>query len=235
MAFSVSMAPVDVDHLARQLAQHETGGMRENLAWWSPHEPFPSLGIGHFIWLPENVVVPFEAQFPQWVRYARQQGVAVPAWLQAPHAPWASRKAFYADPRRKALLSWLAATQRLQAQFVMERFLHRWVRACASQPDCALLDRRLQRVWRTPGGAYAVLDYSNFKGLGDYGKERYGGKGWGLIQVLRAMPSGSDPLPAFVAAAKAVLRQRIENAPKDESRWWPGWERRLDHYLRSET
>ncbi len=231
-ALSISTAPIDLDRLARQLALHETGGRLENLAWWSPAEPFPSLGIGHFIWLPTGVKVPFEAQFPQWVHFAVEHGERVPQWLRAERAPWASQEAFYADPRRTQLLRWLAKTQRLQARFVVERFRERWDRACEAQPDCARLDQRLARLWRVPGGRYAVLDYVNFKGLGDNVKARYAGQGWGLIQVLRAMDDRAQPVPAFVAAAKHVLRRRVENAPRDETRWLPGWEKRLDHYLK---
>lgn len=231
LSVSASQPEPDPERLAERLMQNETGGVREQLAWWSPHEPFPSLGIGHFIWIPAGVSVPFEAQFPQWVRFAVEHGERVPRWLQAERAPWSSREAFYADPRRAQLLDWLERTRSLQARFVMTRFQTRWRQACAAQPDCAVLDQRVKTLWQQPGGAYALLDYVNFKGLGDNAKARYAGQGWGLIQVLRAMPSDRVSVPAFVAAAHKVLQRRIAHAPRDESRWWPGWKKRLDRYV----
>ena len=96
------------------------------------------------------------------------------------------------------------------------------------------LRQRLARVAAAPGGAYALVDYLNFKGAGRAPGERYAGRGWGLLQVLAAM--SDDPArpatAAFAAAAAAVLRQRVANSPpaRDEARWLPGWLRRVEGY-----
>jgi hypothetical protein len=79
-------------------------------------------------------------------------------------------------------------------------------------------------------------------------RERYQGQGWGLIQVLQAMPAfklaidhQSAVLPIddaalvaqFSQAAAERLSLRVELAPpeRNEKRWLPGWLKRLQAYL----
>ena len=77
------------------------------------------------------------------------------------------------------------------------------------------------------------MDYVNFKGEGVNPAERYSGQGWGLLQVLEAMPATGGPLDGFVKAADQVLTRRVANSPRarDESKWLPGWRSRLQTYL----
>ncbi len=87
--------------------------------------------------------------------------------------------------------------------------------------------------WRQPGaGTFALIDYVNFKGEGTLLTERYNGQGWGLLQVLEAMPGEGDATRAFSQAAKAMLARRVRNAPPErhEERWLPGWEARVERY-----
>ena len=58
------------------------------------------------------------------------------------------------------------------------------------------------------------MDYVNFKGEGVNPTERYRGQGWGLLQVLEAMPATGAPLPGFVKAADQVLTRRVANSPR---------------------
>ena len=77
-----------------------------------------------------------------------------------------------------------------------------------------------------------LLDYVNFKGEGINKKERYEGKGWGLKQVLLAMPQNeNNPLRNFAFSADEVLTRRVINAPRDESRWLAGWRIRVHGYI----
>ncbi len=89
-ALSVSDDADFLEALARRLFLRECGGKVEHLVWWSPKEPFPSLGIAHFIWLPEGCKVPYEQTFPHMVAYVG----GAPAWAQKPHAPWPNRDVF---------------------------------------------------------------------------------------------------------------------------------------------
>ena len=83
---------------------------------------------------------------------------------------------------------------------------------------------------------FAMIDYINFKGDGLTASERYNGQGWGLAQVLGSMRAASpaDAPRAFAAASKAVLSNRVKNAPtaRNESRWLQGWHSRCDAYAR---
>jgi hypothetical protein len=88
-------------------------------------------------------------------------------------------------------------------------------------------------------GMYALIDYVNFKGEGVLKTERYAGQSWGLLQVLEEMhgiESGPEALQEFCKAARAVLARRVMNAPKErnEQKWLPGWEKRINTYCSSE-
>jgi hypothetical protein len=76
------------------------------------------------------------------------------------------------------------------------------------------------------------MDYVNFKGEGTSPTERYGGKGWGLLQVLEGMSSSGSALAAFAKSADRVLTRRVELSPpaRGEKRWLPGWRNRVATY-----
>src|SRR6185437_4748825 len=84
-------------------------------------------------------------------------------------------------------------------------------------------------------GAFALIDYVNFKGEGVLDTERYNGKGWGLLQVLANMHDTSSPVQDFANSAAAMLKQRVENSPpaRHEARWLPGWLKRVDAYTKT--
>ncbi|MGL4254471.1 MAG: hypothetical protein ACRCR2_10650, partial [Fusobacteriaceae bacterium] len=44
----------ELNHVGKLIYRNETGEKREFLVHWNRGEEFPSLGIGHFIWYPEN-------------------------------------------------------------------------------------------------------------------------------------------------------------------------------------
>jgi hypothetical protein len=95
--------------------------------------------------------------------------------------------------------------------------------------------QKVRLLLRSPEGTYAIIDYINFKGEGTSSQERYQNQGWGLLQVLQAMPSNlteKQAVNAFVEAAKQVLKQRVENSPPErgEERWLKGWSNRLNTY-----
>jgi len=89
-----------------------------------------------------------------------------------------------------------------------------------------------ESISKSENGDYILIDYLNFKGLGDNEKERYNSKGWGLIQVLECMPNISNPKDEFRECAKTVLKIRVDNSPKakNEKRWLKGWYNRIDTY-----
>lgn len=230
--------------IGERIYQNETGGNPEHLTFWSAAEEFPSFGIGHFIWIPAGVNVPFEPTFVAMVQFVSQTHPA-PNWVQQPYAPWASKTEFdqaKSSAEVLALRHWLLTTRSQQAEFIIQRFQQRIKQlphqALADQPG---LVHKLNRLMQSPQGLFALIDYVNFKGVGDNLQERYQGQGWGLVQVLQAMPhdltqqaSDKQVLELFVEAAIRTLHRRVELAPtaRNETRWLTGWKIRVQGYLK---
>jgi len=231
--------------IAARIFENETNGKTQYLTFWGAGEDFPSMGIGHFIWFPEGVDAPFDETFPTMLEYVSERSrecVPLPQWLDqrpVPDAPWRDKASFDAQQESERLTSlrqWLASTAPQQAQFIVASFKQRWN---ALEPDSGNKDEltaQLQALLSTPGGLFAVVDYFNFKGLGENPRERYAGEGWGLVQVLGDIASAADndtPLvQQFSEAAANRLRLRVANAPseRDEARWLDGWYRRVAAY-----
>ena len=225
--------------IGRRVWDNECGGSVNGLTSWNRGEAFPSLGIGHFIWYPKGTTGPFEESFPQLLRFMTSRRVKVPDWLRrADGAPWPTRTAFmnqFDSPRMRELRSFLVNTVPVQAEFLvfrLERALP-GIEAAAPQKDRSRIRENFYRVADSPGGAYALIDYVNFKGEGIKRSERYKGQGWGLLQVLSNMAPNDNPVRAFANSADEVLTRRVRNSPpsRHESKWLPGWKNRVRTYV----
>ena len=130
----------------------------------------------------------------------------------------------------------LSETQGLQAQFIAERFYQSMptILSAVDAEQRPILQQRIEALANStpPYGLYALIDYVHFKGTGVLISERYQGEGWGLVQVLSAMPAQSSSLEDFIVAGEQVLRRRVHNAPpeRNETRWLQGWINRLQTY-----
>lgn len=243
------LGDTDYDWIGSRIYRNEALGKPEYLTHWNQGEDFPSLGIGHFIWFPEGVDAPFDEQFPAMFVFVNREA---PASLQAPDwlrqldplaAPWGSKEEFDAarsSPEMSELREWLQVTQRYQARFIVAAFKQRWRELALPPGQKQRLTTLLQRLFATPEGLFAVIDYYNFKGLGNNPRERYAGEGWGLVQVLDAISvpetgpdECADIVRMFRDAAAGRLRLRVELSPpeRNEGRWLEGWLQRLDGYL----
>ncbi len=236
----------DYEWIAAQIAENETGGQARYLTYWGAGEDFPSFGIGHFIWFPAGVDAPFDETFPALVRFLREQPDIpdMPEWLRnlAPFdAPWPDKATFdeaLMSSESSSLRRWLEATAAWQARFIVHSFKTRWDNLELSEQDKARLTALLQQLFDTPEGTFAVIDYFNFKGLGDNPRERYQGQGWGLVQVLGDiasqgdMEAETDLVARFSHAATERLRQRVALSPveRNEIRWLQGWQKRIAKY-----
>jgi len=226
-----------VDRIGQRIWENECAGKVEGLTSWNAGEDFASLGIGHFIWYPAGKRGPFEESFPRLIQYLARSGVQTPAWAVGP-CPWQDRAAFLAnqnDARLRELRQLLSTTIRQQTEFIMARSraaLPKMLAAAGSSADT--VRHNYMALSATPEGAFALIDYVNFKGEGTAAGERYRGQGWGLLQVLETMPisSPAQAPAAFADAASAVLSRRVENAPpeRNEARWLPGWRNRCQSY-----
>jgi hypothetical protein len=229
----------DTNRLAEKIWQNECRGTIEGLTSWNQGEEFPSLGIGHFIWYPEGYTGKFQESFPQMITFLQDHGVKVAAWIcQAKGSPWKSREDFLAQinsQQTKELRQFLYQTRAYQAMYIADRLEKSLPKISKglTQKESRLVAGNFSNLARSANGLYALIDYLNFKGEGSSVSEQYGGKGWGLKQVLLAMDSeNSNPVDAFIAAAKKVLKERVDHSPseRNEQRWLKGWFNRLETY-----
>lgn len=237
----VRISDADALRIGKKIWQNESNGTVAGLTAWNAGENFASLGIGHFIWYPQGVHGPFDESFPKLLAFARERGIAIPAWLnQSSACPWNSRAEFSGaqnSERMRELRQFLSRTIDLQAQFMVARLQQSLAKMLdeAAPVNRANVERQFARVASTPHGCYALVDYVNFKGEGVLHTERYRGEGWGLLQVLEQM-HGSENGPSaareFSSSAAAMLRRRVQNSPPErhEARWLPGWLNRVHSY-----
>lgn len=228
--------------IGKKIWQNEAGQSVERLTHWNEGENFASLGIGHFIWYKAGEPGPFTESFPGLIDAFAAKGVTMPAWLQAkPPCPWRDKAEFdreFHSARTNELRRLLADTIGIQARYAADRVEAALPRILQAAPasERASLSARFDRVAAAPNGVYALMDYVNFKGEGVNPAERYNGQGWGLLQVLRGMSdvaAGQPSVESFAKSADAALTLRVANSPpaRGESRWLPGWRKRLLTYL----
>ncbi|OPY89355.1 MAG: hypothetical protein A4E71_00020 [Smithella sp. PtaU1.Bin162] len=233
----------EIEIIGELVFKNECASKDENIIAWNEGEDFMSLGIGHFIWYPAGSKDGFEESFPRFLKYAKASGERLPVWLDKtpqPACPWRSREEFMAsskDKRLAELRKFLTRTKTLQSAFIIKRLDDALPLILKSIPKekRERIALRFNRVAATSDGIYALADYVNFKGLGILASERYQGEGWGLLQVLENMKNDErDALKAFVRSANTVLEIRVKNAPanRDEKRWLPGWQSRINSYLK---
>jgi hypothetical protein len=237
VAHCIQLTDAQAKSVGMRLWQNESGGSIAGLTAWNAGEDFASLGIGHFIWYPEGKHGPFAESFPPLVVFLRSSGESIPSWLSEAHGcPWTTRAEFLAATRSSKMVelrALLARTIGLQARFAADRLEQALPKMLAVAPaeKRALVQHHFARVAALPGGAYALVDYVNFKGEGTLETERYKGEGWGLLQVLETMGEG-PPLQEFSRAADKVLTRRVQNSPPErgEQRWLTGWRNRVRSY-----
>jgi hypothetical protein len=133
----------------------------------------------------------------------------------------------------KELRQFLFETKNLQALFIaarLEKALPRIIEKL-SPAEKEKVSIAFTQLASDSRGLYALIDYTNFKGEGISPEETYKGQGWGLLQVLQAMPKNT--VADFVEQAKKILAQRVKNSPpeRQEEKWLKGWMNRLDTYL----
>lgn len=243
---SIVLSYEDAQRLGRKIWQNECRGSLEGLTCWNQGEEFASLGIGHCIWYPSGQTGHFREKFPELLSFFKTHHVALPSWLEeAQGAPWKSREEFYRDfhdEKMVQLREILAKHVDLQILFMIDwlnKALPRMI-STLEKEDQRRISIQFHRLANTPAGIYALLDYLNFKGEGVAPNESYQGHRWGLLQVLDRMDrmnTSSSAVEQFVEAAKQVLRERVQYAPKErnEQRWLQGWVNRLETYSSAQS
>jgi len=229
-----NIPPDKLDVIAEKIYQNECACKREYLVWWSENEEFPSLGIGHFLWLPKDLKVPFEATFKRFLDVCIYDDIEIPKLLENYQSGciWRNRNEFldaksYVDIEQ--IKDWLENTKDIQAEFLYSRALN-MLEDIIDYDPAALIN--IKKLISTDLGKFVVIDYINFKGSGLNFSERYGTQGWGLLQVLQNMKFNPDPIDAFIQSAIEVLKLRIEKSPpsRNEKVFLNGWIKRFESY-----
>jgi len=237
---ALALSDRELNAIGKRVWQNECAGTRDGLTSWNSGEDFASLGIGHFIWYPKGERGPFEESFPALVRFLAANHVALPAWLKpgAP-CPWRTRAEFQSASKGKQMTELrdvLASTVGLQSRFLAQRMENALPKllAATSAARRAHVKRQFDKLESSEKGAFALIDYVNFKGEGTNPEERYNGRGWGLLQVIEGMDDDAPAATAFSESAARVLAQRVKNSPpeRDEQKWLAGWVRRVESYAR---
>jgi len=234
----ISITEQQALEIGKKIWQNEGNGKPENLIVWNKSEDFPSLGIGHFIWYPENVEHSFQESFPDLVSHISKTR-EIPQWLKENQdAPWQSRQEFLDNinsNHTRQLRRFLEDTTAEQTQFIvlrLEAALPKILKTIKSGFVREKVRTNFYHVAMQKNGIYALVDYVNFKGEGISPKERYNDQGWGLLQVLENLRGNTDNLmQEFVESADQRLTRRVANAPRDESMWLAGWRKRLQTYV----
>ena len=240
---SLALSNTQLKHIGQKIYQNETGGNENYLISWNQGEAFASLGIGHFIWFPEGLESPFTESFPVLLAFFQEQGVKLPDWLTPDtDCPWQNKAQFTQAQNSNDYLQLrelLTQTFDLQVEFIQQRqqaALPKMLNQLESEKQQNAIRTLFTQLSQTPSGLYALIDYVNFKGEGTSPKERYKGKGWGLLQVLLRMSETLYPNDnihqAFASACDQVLTRRVELSPQQdvESRWLAGWRNRCKTY-----
>lgn len=239
---AIELSPAEAKRIGQKIWQNECNGTVAGLTSWNSGENFASLGIGHFIWYPKGVRGPFDESFPELVDFVAKRGARLPEIVlqNRDGCPWRTKAEFTAaqdTAAMKGLRRFLVDTIDLQTQFLIRRLEQALPKMLAAAPsdERPRIRERFEQVGSTSQGAYALIDYVNFKGEGVLDTERYGGQGWGLLQVLQGMnDTSAGPAAAreFSASAGRVLNRRVKNSPpaRNEARWLAGWLARVKGY-----
>ena len=244
LAYHIKLTPEEINWIGEKIFANECSSRNDLLVQWNDGEDFLSLGIGHFIWYPKGGRGPFEEAFPVFLRFAKSAGADIPLWLGKDinqPCPWAAKEEFLRSQTEKKLIElrvFLENTKPLQAEFIIERFrnsLPSVMQAISDAGQKEQIEKRIEMLFSTVQGTYALIDYANFKGMGVLPSERYKDQGWGLLQVLSGMKDeemAPDAVKEFSRSADRVLTRRVENSPKgrDEQQWLAGWRNRVKTY-----
>ncbi len=245
MAQPIFLSLEEIEQIGVKVFKNECAGKNECLLEWNEGEGFLSLGIGHFIWYPQGVTEPFEESFPVLIKYLKEKGIKLPAWLDQepfPTCPWITREDFIKNKsgfKAQELYKLLSETKSLQSAFLVSRLdvILSLILENVDDRDDFRIKNKFKRLASTPQGIFVLVDYANFKGLGISLGERYQEQGWGLVQVLSRMKDDEqelNPVEEFVKEAQKILTERVNNAPvgRQEQKWLLGWQNRVNSYLK---
>ncbi|MCH9812892.1 MAG: hypothetical protein K0U47_02995, partial [Epsilonproteobacteria bacterium] len=121
-AKKIELSIFELTTIAQKIYHNECASKLDYLVFWSAHEEFASVGIGHFIWYPQGVEKKFDESFPKLLTYMKHQGILLPKWLEeSNYCPWNNKEEMHKDPRSDILRQFLQQTISIQALFMAKR------------------------------------------------------------------------------------------------------------------
>lgn len=240
---NIQLAKKELMIIANAIYINETGGVRDNLVFWNPNEPFPSLGIGHFIWYPKGSSSNSGDMLPSLISFYQQHNRQVPDVLKSRYAPWKNRSELEqarANGELEEVISFFENTKDVQIVFIYQRLISSIDKMVASSSKPDHIKTQFSRIMKTRNGLYPLIDYVNFKGEGTAPIKSYNNISWGLQQVLESMSGtsiGKSALTDFSNGCKQVLTNRVKNQPsnKNDGIFLDGWKKRCDTYRNALT
>lgn len=207
---------------------------QDKVIYWHLHEPFPYLGVGRFIWFPRDSSFSYEEDFPSLLKFMKDKGHKLPAWLDQDFTcPWTTRQEFEKDQKRQLELKQVLETGfELQIKFLVTNSFETFEKIVDSFDENVKseMKNKIEHLLEDPRGLYALIDYCQFKGSGLNEKEFKDGRGFGLKQVIEALPVESLNVESFVKTAKDILKERAKNSHGLDEKWLSSWINRLDRY-----
>lgn len=223
--------------IGQQIYINECAGKPEYLVYWKDGEDVLSVGIGHFIWCPDEACI-FDEGFPELRNHlVKKYKVHVPKEFMG-KCPWNNAEELKKDSvKAERLRKLMQDTMDLQVRFMVSKIKVRLpylLRNLDNQKDKDHVQFQFNRLVKSgPAGLYAIIDYPHFKGTGIKKIENYNGHRWGFLQVLQKMNGlepGHSAIEEFSSIAKQLLKERVDNAPRKEDQWLAGWNNRIDTY-----
>lgn len=237
---TTKLSHAQLQAIGQKIYFNETGANPDYLVAWNSGEAFASLGIGHFIWFPENSSSPFTETFPGLVDYLHAHDVPLPTWLlENRDCPWQSKQDYEESANSiemQQLKHLMSSSFEHQVAFIHQRMQKSLPLILAKLDDTdnkQFVKDRFNALAATELGMYSLIDYVNFKGEGIAESETYQGQGWGLLHVLLNMnPQASSVNTAFSHACDFVLTRRVNNSTQQnvETKWLAGWRKRCASY-----
>ena len=79
---NIKISDSELKAIGYRIYLNECSGKTENLTYWNSKEPFPSMGMGHFIWYATNYDSPLGDSFSKMLFFYEQNGIKLPSWIK---------------------------------------------------------------------------------------------------------------------------------------------------------
>lgn len=225
----------NVKQVAELVYKNETGGNPQYLMFWSAKEPFPSLGIGHFIWFPANYNSSFGNTLPLLIDFYKSKNIKVPKLLQQYNAPWNSKQEFETykqnNPDEVAeIIKFFEKTKHIQVEYMFNRIINSFNNIVQTSSNKSKVIFQFNRIISQKNGIYLLVDYTNFKGEGATENSISGLRN--VLENMKGVKQDATVYYDFANSCKDVLINRVYLSNNySETKFLQGWAKRCNSYI----